>query len=272
MPPRAISLWKVMCLRCGCDMNWLSYLIMFLSASKVCLACECTYSTRTEDFLKAAFVAEVIVDSVYYSDSTNDYKTHRIDISTIRIFKGRDPEWVQVYGFVEPPNYTGRYIGSSCDLRLRKNQRLIIFAYQSGDILATGQCSGNFYYTEEPSTLFHHDSEYSNLLRDGLIALTIVDQDKSFQFDRCYDSIDKIDQDLLKKEVGKTAVYLCKLDKIDGLIITAPTSDFSAALDKQFQKHLLSTCLEGIQFKPKLFLIQTRYSERHEVTEVLINP
>ncbi|WP_163410863.1 hypothetical protein [Flavobacterium ajazii] len=120
--------------------NLLSLLFCFLAISS--FACVCEPQTITEKYIKSDFVAIVTVTKIYLNKKNSD--SYKADIKISELFKGVKLNSIYVLGRSDGG------IGSSCDIFIPVNTKLVAYAYKNKEgLYEVGMCSGLLYLNKK---------------------------------------------------------------------------------------------------------------------------
>ncbi|HYK75728.1 MAG TPA: hypothetical protein VEV16_02025 [Daejeonella sp.] len=112
---------------------------IFLFQSIQAFACVCDYPNLTEKYIRADFVASITIKKIYLNKT--DEMGYKADIQIDELFKGDALKSIYVYG-----RSSDEEIGSSCDIFIPENTKLVAYAYKNKDgNYGVGMCSGLAY-------------------------------------------------------------------------------------------------------------------------------
>ncbi len=102
-----------------------------------CFGCDCDTPTMAEKYIQSDFVAIVNVTKIY-PNKPNE-RGYKADIEINELFKGEQLKSIYIYG------RSDRGIGSSCDIFIPENTKLIVYARKNKEgNYGIGMCSGHF--------------------------------------------------------------------------------------------------------------------------------
>ena len=104
-------------------------------------ACDCDEPPITEKYVQSDFVANVTILKIYPNQKgEKGEKGYRADIKINELFKGEVLKSIYVYG------QSDNGIGTSCDIFIPENTKLIAYARKNSDgNYGIGMCSGLFF-------------------------------------------------------------------------------------------------------------------------------
>ena len=118
------------------------YLILFCFLTVSSFACVCNPQTITEKYIKSDFVGIVTITKIYPNQKNSD--SYKADIKINELFKGVKLKSIYVRG------RSDREMGSSCDIFIPVNTKLVAYAYKNAEgLYEVGMCSGLLYLNKK---------------------------------------------------------------------------------------------------------------------------
>jgi len=118
------------------------YFILFFFLTFSSFACVCNPQTITEKYIKSDFVGIVTINKIYPNQENSD--SYKADIKINELFKGLKLKSIYVRG------RNDREIGSSCDIFIPVNTKLVAYAYKNEKgFYEVGMCSGLLYLNKK---------------------------------------------------------------------------------------------------------------------------
>ncbi|WP_297336078.1 helix-turn-helix domain-containing protein [Algoriphagus sp.] len=118
-------------------MKKILHLSIFLLSLRA-FACDCNPPDITEKFIRSDFVANVTILKIY--PNKGNEAGYKADIQINELFKGENLKSIYIYG------RSDNGIGSSCDMYIPANTKLIAYAIKNRDgNFGIGMCSGIMY-------------------------------------------------------------------------------------------------------------------------------
>lgn len=112
--------------------------IVLLLFSVGIFACDCNRREITEKYIQSEFVANITITKIYPNQKNE--KGYKADIKINDLYKGKKLKSIYIYG------RSDNRIGSSCDIYIPVNTKLIAYAEKNSDgNFGIGMCSGIMY-------------------------------------------------------------------------------------------------------------------------------